>query len=77
MSPALSPASTCASGDAGLGAARAPATVEFVSPKHDHHVGLLDADRRHDARLHRLHVGVCALEPVARLREAELLEEDL
>ena len=70
-----SPASTCASGVAP--AASAPASVEFVSPKTSTQSGPSAVDRLADRRPHRLRVGGLEPEPVPRLLEPELLEEDV
>ncbi len=44
---------------------------------HEDDVGLLARDPCRDLRLHPIHVGRVQVEPVARLREPELVEEDL
>ena len=76
-SPLRSPASTCASGTPAALAARAPASVEFVSPYTSTQSG---RSARTISSIGRLHGGdVCGVEvePVVGLAEAELLEEDL
>ena len=77
MSPERMPASTCAKGTPACRAARAPASVEFVSPKTTAASGRSRSQRLRDPRQHRVHVARVRLQPVGGLRQPELLEEDL
>ena len=77
QSPERMPASTWATGMPVACAARAPASVEFVSPKTSTQSGRSALDRASDPRPHRRDVARAQVEPVARLGEAELVEEDL
>ena len=58
-------------------AARAPATVEFVSPNTTTSVRPFGRDRRDDSGLHGVDVARVRFEPVGRLGEPQLLEEDV
>ena len=58
-------------------AACAPASVEFVSPKTSTQSGRSASIASRIAGRHRARVGGAQVEPVARLGEAELVEEDL
>ena len=75
-SPLRRPASTCATGRRRAGRARAGERRVRVAVD-EHEVGRLRARRPAAiAGLHRVHVGGAEVEPVARLGEPELLEED-
>ena len=75
MSPERIPASTWANGTPACRAARAPASVEFVSPKTRAASGRSLSSAIRDPRKHRVDVARVRLQPVRGLGQPELLEE--
>ncbi len=67
----------CATGTPASPDASVPARVEFVSPKTSVQSGRSRSIASRDPRPHRLGVGGVEVEPVARLRQPELLVEDV
>ncbi len=76
-SPLRSPASTCAIGTPAAAAARAPARVEFVSPRTRTSPGRSASMTARIGAVIAVDVGGAQVEPVRGLREPELVEEDL
>ena len=67
----------CATGTPASPDASVPASVEFVSPKTSVQSGRSRSIASRDPRPHRRGVGGVEVEPVARLRQPELLVEDV
>ncbi len=76
-SPERIPASTWASGMPVSRAARAPGERRVRVAEDDDRVRPLGRDRSHDSGLHGVDVARVRFEPVGRLGEPELLEEDV